>query len=151
MALKSEEVTVKNAAGDEKTFIIHEIPAWEAREIIAQYPVSALPKLGDYKVNEAMARKMLAHVEVVTGTGENLKLKTVELINNHCDFVTLARLEGLMFTLNFSFFLQGPISSFSAIISQKAQAFLSSMSMGFSGQSSQKDAPASPISEPSTR
>jgi hypothetical protein len=60
-----------------------------------------------------MDRKIMAHVQVVTDNGSKIDLKTVELINNHCDFVTAAKLEGLMFQLNFGFFYKErpPVSS----------------------------------------
>jgi hypothetical protein len=136
------DVEVADRNGDKKTFTIGHIPAVQSREIIAQYPLSALPKLGDYQVNEQMFFKMMAYVEVHTDGGK-IMLKTKELINNHCDFVQSARLEGLMFQKNWGFFLQGPISSFSQIITQKAQALISQMLTLSSRPSPEADKPPS--------
>lgn len=133
------EVTIANRKGIEKTYIISEIPAFQSREIIAQYPVSAMPKLGDYVVNEAMCLKMMTYVEVVTPEGDRHRLKTVALINNHCDFMQLAKLEGLMFQHNWGFFLQGTLSGFSDAINQRAPQWISKISTALSGLLSQME------------
>lgn len=142
MLIDPEEVVIKNKKGDEKKFIISEIPAVQSREIIAQYPLSALPKLGDYQVNEKMFFKMMEYVDVLTEGGP-IRLKTKELINNHCDFVTAARLEGLMFQKNWGFFLLGTTSTFSDLIKEKGKQLLTAISTVSSAQSSQTEKPAS--------
>lgn len=96
-----------------KTFILSKFPATAGREIIAGYPLSGLPKIGDYKVNEEMMFKLMAHVAVPREGGEPLKLTTRALIDNHCgDWETLARVEVEMLKRNCSFFGNGQASSF---------------------------------------
>lgn len=149
LLIDPKEVSVADRHGNEKIYIISEIPAVQSREIITQWPVSALPKLGDYKVNEQMFFKMMEYVEVITSEGKTVRLRTRELINNHCDFAQCARLEGLMFQHNWGFFLQGTISSFLETIMQKVPAWISKISTASSALSSLKDAPASTNSEQS--
>jgi hypothetical protein len=145
-----KEITITSRLGKEKTYIISEIPAYDSREIAAKYLVSALPKIGDYPASEAMSQKMMKFVEVVTDGGQNLRLTTKELVQNHCDFKQLSTLEKEMVMHNYGFFLQGTVSTFFGDIIQKGRALISKTSTDFSGLSSPKEPQASTNSEPST-
>jgi hypothetical protein len=144
-----KEITITSRQGIEKTYIISEIPAMESREIAAQYLPSAMPKLGDYKVNEQMAYKLMKYVEVVTDGG-NIRLITKALIENHADFKQQATLEKEMVMHNYGFFLQGTVLSFFGDIIQKGQTLISKISMASSAPSSAKEEQPSTNSEPST-
>jgi hypothetical protein len=93
-------------------FVLSKFPATIGREIIMQYPTSALPKVGDYSTNEALMLKIMAHVGVVIeGRDEPQKLISRQLVDNHV--VTpedLMRLEWAMLNYNFSFFGNGKLS-----------------------------------------
>ncbi|EPU4437383.1 hypothetical protein ACVW8M_003231 [Morganella morganii] len=104
MLIKPKEVAVKDADGVEKTFIISRLPAITGREILAKYPLSNAPKIGDYEVSKDAMLKMMAYV-CVQVSGEEIPLKTQTLIDNHVpDGESLIRLELEMLKYNTSFF-----------------------------------------------
>ncbi len=110
--IEEKEVQIKTQTGDEKTFIISKFPAIQGREIIAKYPLSGMPKLGDYAVNEETMLKLMAFVAVKVGE-THVQLTTRALVDNHIpDWECLARIEMAMMEYNCSFFQNGIISSF---------------------------------------
>lgn len=110
--LQPKEVQIKTAAGDERTYILSKFPAVAGREIVAKYPLSGMPKLGDYAVNEETMLKLMGFVGVPNGEGV-LQLSTRALVDNHVpDWETLARLEIAMMEYNVSFFSNGRASGF---------------------------------------
>ena len=137
--IQPKEIQVVTQDGEQKTFIISKFPAIQGREIIAKYPLSAVPKLGDYAVNEETMLKLMAFVSVPRAEGEPLALTTRALIDNHVpDWETLARIEMAMMEYNVSFFANGKGSTFLENIVQKAQAYLSKTLMDSSGPLSPK-------------
>jgi len=140
--IKPEPRTITTRDGEAKTYIISRIPAIPAREIVAQYPVSALPRVGDYAVNEAMMLKVLSYVAAIDSEGREVQLTTRTLIDNHVpDFETLAKIEMAMFHYNCSFFADGKVSSFFDGFAQKVQALITKMLTDLSEQSSKKNKP----------
>ena len=134
-----KEVQIPNQSGVEKTFIISKFPAVQGREIVAKYPLSAMPKLGDYAVNEETMLKLMSFVAVPRDSGEPLCLTTRGLVDNHCeDWEQLARVEVAMMEYNVSFFANGKGSTFLEAIAAKAQASLSRMLTDLLGQLSPK-------------
>lgn len=136
--LQPKDLTVTTQAGEERTFILSKFPAIAGREIVAKYPLSAMPKLGDYAVNEETMLKLMAYVGVPQdGDRPPLRLTTRALIDNHIpDWETLARVEVAMMEYNVSFFGNGKASSFLETIATKAQQLLSQTLTDLSGQSS---------------
>lgn len=113
MLIKPQNHSVANKDGVEKTFIISRLPATVAREVVAKYPTSALPKIGDYQVSEDVMLKMMQYVAVVLEDGTELRLSTKSLVDNHVeDVVQLLRLEYLMLEENTGFFGKGGSSGF---------------------------------------
>ena len=109
--LKPKKITVKSMDGDEISVTISRIPASYAREILTQYPTSAMPKIGEYQLNESLMFKMMRYVAVKMDNGEYIQLGTRELIDNHIpDFDALAQIEFEMLTYNSNFFNIGKIS-----------------------------------------
>ena len=109
--IEPKEIKVAGIDGAEKAYIISKLPATVGREVVAQYPVSAMPKVGDYQVNEQIMLKLMKHVAVVTDNGTELTLSTKALIDNHCaDWQVLAKLEMAMLEYNTSFFGDGKVS-----------------------------------------
>jgi len=136
--LKPKEVTLTDLDGGQHTYIISRLPATVGREIITQYPISAMPKVGDYRVNETVMLKLMAHVAVVKSDGGVLVLSTQALVDNHVpDWETLARLEMAMMEYNVSFFANGRALTFFEGIAQKAQQLISQTLTASSAQSSQ--------------
>lgn len=130
-------VEITTQRGNVKTFKIGKVPAITGREIVAKYPVSLLPRVGDYQVSEETMLKLMAHVAVVLPDGSELPLSTRVLIDNHVeDWETLAKLEVTALEHNCSFFGKGRTSDFLEGIAQKAQALIFQMLTASSEQSS---------------
>lgn len=120
--IKPEELVLKDAEGNDRKFILSNFPAVQGREIVAQYPTSGLPKVGDYGLNRELMLKLMSYVAVDLG-GTLQRLETEALINNHVpDWEMLAKLEMAMMEKNCSFFRDGRSSDF---LENMAQIFLS--------------------------
>lgn len=127
---------------DGKTYILTKFPAVAGREIIALYPMSGLPKIGDYKVNEETMLKLMKYVHVKLQNGQSLALGSRDLIDNHVtSWETLAKIEMAMMEYNCSFFQDGRLSTFLNDTAQKIPAWISKILTAFSAQSSQADKP----------
>jgi len=138
--LAPKEFTVTTQAGENRTYILSKFPAVQGREIIAKYPLSAMPKLGDYAVNEETMLKLMSFVGVPRETGGPLCLTTRALVDNHVpDWETLARIEVAMMEYNVSFFGDGRALTFLEAIAQKFQASISRMLTDLSAQLSPKE------------
>ena len=136
---------------DGKTYIISKFPAVAGREIVAKYPLSGMPKLGDYAVNEETMLKLMKYVCVITPSGQ-LALSSKDLIDNHIQsWETLARLEWTMLEYNCSFFRDGRISSFFRDFLQKLPAWISKTLTGLSVPLSPVDLQPTENSKKSTR
>lgn len=151
MLIKPKEVQIKDVDGIEKTFVISRLPAVTGREILAKYPLSNAPKIGDYEVSKEAMLKMMAYVCAVSD-GEEIPLKTQTLIDNHVpDGESLIRLELEMLKYNTSFFGTGGNSGFLPFLISKVGSSLPSIIktlMASLQSSSAKDSPPSPNSKP---
>lgn len=143
--IKPKRFEVQTQEGETKAYFVSRFPAIQGREIIAKYPLSAMPKLGDYAVNEETMVKLMGFVALPNEQGEpGLRLTTKALIDNHVpDWETLARIEVAMMEYNVSFFGNGRASTFLSGFAQKAQAWISQMLTASLAQSSQKVKPPS--------
>lgn len=102
--IKPKTVLIANKEGQEKEFIISRAPATVAREIVAKYPTSLIPKLGEYATNEATMLLMMQYV-AVTIDGREQRLSTKALVDNHVeDVIQLVKLEAAMLEENTGFF-----------------------------------------------
>lgn len=111
--IKPKDVTVKDLDGNEVTFTISRFPTVAGREITTQYPVSSVPKLGDYKINEDLMRRMMGYVEAYKPDGGKIRLTTDALINNHVpDANAQLCLEWEVMGYNTNFFGAGKTLSF---------------------------------------
>lgn len=108
--IQPKTVMITTMAGEQREYILSKFPAIAGREIIAKYPLSSMPKLGDYAVSEETMLKLMAFVGVPLDNGSTLALTTKALVNNHVsDWETLAKLEIEMLEYNTSFFSLGKI------------------------------------------
>lgn len=139
--LQPKEFPTQTPDGQTRVYILSKFPAIAGREIVAKYPLSAMPKLGDYAVNEETMLKLMAYVGVpVEGKDAPLMLTTRALVDNHIpDWETLARVEIAMMEYNVSFFGNGKASGFLDAMTRKLQALLSQTLTDLSGQSSPKE------------
>lgn len=136
--IQPKEVELETQAGEKRVYLVSKFPAVQGREIVAKYPLSAMPKLGDYAVNEETMLKLMAFVAVPRAEGAPLQLTTRALVDNHVpDWETLARIEWAMMEYNVSFFGNGKGLTFLEAITQKAQAYLSRTLTDLSAQLSQ--------------
>ncbi|RIQ51058.1 hypothetical protein [Bordetella avium] len=105
--IKPRSVMIADRDGVEKEFIISRLPATAAREVIAKYPLSNIPKLGDYATSEEVMKKLMSYV-AVNVDGRELRLTTQALIDNHVvDGIQLLKLEVEMIQENTGFFERG--------------------------------------------
>lgn len=125
--LEPKEITLKTQAGTERKYLLSKFPAIAGREIITKYPVSNIPKIGEYQQSEEVMLKLLAFTATVTPDGTPLQLTTRALVDNHVpDWETLARLEWSQLEYNCSFFGNGLNSGFFASISQQGVKWITS-------------------------
>jgi len=126
---------------DGKVFILSKFPAVAGREIIAKYPTSMVPKIGDYKVSEETMLKLMSYVGVSIGDSV-IPLTTIALVNNHTgNWETLAKLEIAMMEYNCSFFRDGRISNLLNDTAQKTPVWISKILTALSAQSSPTEKP----------
>lgn len=110
---------------DGKEYILSKFPAVQGREIITKYPLSGLPKIGDYAVNEETMLKLMGHVAIKLPGGA-VRLDNIQIINNHVpSWETLVKLEAKMLEYNVSFFQNGRILTFFEDFAQKAPQWIS--------------------------
>lgn len=137
--LEPKEIIIVDAGGKERNFILSKFPAIQGREIIAKYPVSNMPKLGDYDVSQEIMLKLMKFVSVKTGD-ISVALDSIDLVNNHVgDWETLAKIEMAMMEYNCSFFREGRISVFLSDFVQKSLPKILKTLMDSLGQSSQAE------------
>jgi hypothetical protein len=126
---------------DGKTYILSKFTAETGREILAVFPLSALPKIGDYKTNKEMALKIYSHIAVPRGPGlAPMPLNMWQLVNQHVDnAITGYKLEKAMIEYNFGFFLEGRVSTFFQDIAQKLPDVATKILMVFWERLSQRN------------
>ncbi|EKC9955256.1 hypothetical protein OQO23_004137 [Salmonella enterica] len=141
--IQPKEFKAVDQDGNERTYIISKFPAIEGREIVCKYPVSAMPKVGDYAVNEETMLKLMSCVAVdINGTP--LRLTTRALVNNHCpDWEVLGRVEMAMMEYNVSFFAKGRSLLSSGGLKAKLLPLITKTLTVLSAQLSQKGGPRS--------
>lgn len=138
--IEPKHIQLPTQAGEVKTYILHKFPAVAGREIVAKYPLSNMPKLGDYNVSEEVMLKLISFVGVETAPGNVQMLTTRGLVDNHVpDWEVLARLEWAMLEYNCSFFANGLNSDFFANMRAKAPAWISQILTALQAQSSPAD------------
>ena len=138
--LEPFEKEIELSTGGVKVYTLHKFPAVSGREIITQYPISAAPKVGDYKRNEELMLKLMGYVSVPGVNGNPLFLKTRELIDNHVpDSETLMRIEWAMMQYNSAFFQNGKLFDFLGYMEGKLGTFLTQTLTDFSRSLLKKD------------
>jgi hypothetical protein len=127
---------------DGTKYVLSKFPATVGREIIMQYPSSAMPKIGDYATNEALMLKIMTYVGVrIDGRDEPLMLTTRQLVDNHVpDAEMLMRLEWAMMNHNFAFFQNGKLSGILDQVANRTVALIQKTLMDLSQQLSTKGA-----------
>ncbi|MDC5905687.1 hypothetical protein [Proteus mirabilis] len=147
MLIKPKEITVIDSDRQQHTFIISRLPATIGREILAKYPLSNAPKIGDCEVSKEAMLKMMAYV-AVEKEGQEIYLKTSTLIDNHVpDGEALIRLELEMLKYNTSFFGNGGSQNFLQYLLGKLSGSLPSIIKTLMASLPSSSQPASPLSQ----
>ncbi len=116
--IKPEELNITDPDGTERTYILSNFDAVNGREIITQYPMTGLPKAGDYPENKKLMNKLMSYVAVVVDD-KKIRLETDALINNHVrNADTLLQIEMAMMVKNCSFFRDGRSLDFFDMLAQ---------------------------------
>lgn len=137
---------------DGKVFTLHKFTVRAGREIMSQYPLSAIPKLGDYTVNETLALKIMNFVAVKTDAGTMIPLTTWDLIDNHVpSWEAQFKIELAMVEYNFHFFQQGGVSTLLEGFTQMLPQWIAKILTQWSQLSSQTEKPLSENSRSGTR
>jgi len=132
--LEPKEFTVGNSK-----YLLHKFPAVQGREIVAKYPIAALPKLGDYGVSEETMLKLMNFV-CAEKNGKTIRLENRTLVDNHvASWEVLAKIEVAMMEYNCSFFTNGKASDFLEGVAQKFLSKISEMLINSSVPSLQQE------------
>lgn len=111
--IKPKDITIKDADGVERYYILSRLPYPVGRKVAAIYPVSNMPKAGNYQQSEEVMRDMFNFIHVNLGENGSMPLSTLAMIENHVpDTTTGLRLEAAMLAYNFDFFGQGGLSGY---------------------------------------
>lgn len=140
--IQPKEVTIE-FEGEELKFNISKFPATVGREIISKYPISNMPKIGDYKVSEETMLLLMKYVERVYPDRVQ-ELSNKALVDNHIpSWEVLAKLEVLMIDYNCSFFRNGKGLDFLKKLQTLAEPKIIEMLTVLSGKLSQAAKPHS--------
>lgn len=142
--IKPKTITLKNRDDEEKEFIISRLPATVCREIMSKYPLSNLPKVGEYAVSEEAMLLLMKYIAVMSADQE-IRLTTKALVDNHVDDgILLARLEIQMLEYNTGFFGLGDNQGFLDCLLQKFKPLIMQMLIQLSAQSSAQNSQHTP-------
>jgi hypothetical protein len=134
--IQPKEITIE-FEDEELKFNISKFPATVGREIIAKYPISNMPKIGDYKVSEETMLLLMKYVERVYPDRVQ-ELTNKSLVDNHVpSWEVLAKLEMLMIDYNCSFFRNGKGLDFLKKLQTLAEPKIIEMLTVLSGKLSQ--------------
>lgn len=148
--IQPKEIQLTDETSATRTYILSKFPAVSGREIVTQYPLTGLPKIGEYALNEALMLKLMNFVAVPLN-GTPTRLSTRALVENHVpSWELLAKIEMEMMAYNCSFFLNGRASTFLSALAEKVPELISQILTVSLERLSQADKPASTNSEQST-
>ena len=148
--LEPRQFTCKDQNGNDRTYTLSKFDCISGREIVSKYPVSNLPKLGEYQISQEIMLKLMTFVYVDIN-GNPMPLSNATLITNHVpDWEVLAKIEREMLSYNCSFFQNGKGLTSLAELFQKAAEWTSKISTASLVQLFQQIKQHSTNSEPST-
>lgn len=137
--IKPKSIKLKNLDGEDREFTISRFPSTVCREVMAKYPLSNLPKLGEYKASEEAMLLLMSYVTVVREDRE-IRLSTKDLVDNHVDDgILLTRIEIQMIEYNTGFFGLGGNQGFLDCLIAKFSQSITPMLTRFLAQYSQAD------------
>lgn len=108
-----------------KTYTINKFKPTDGRKIVAGYPITLAPRIGNYDANEQLMQLLMSHVQVHLENGTKIALTTKALIDNHVlSWDDLVSLEYETLKANCKFMQDGNLMSFVDTIKQAATKFL---------------------------
>lgn len=108
MLINPKEITI-DFEGETLRFNIGKFPATVGREIITQYPINNIPKIGSYLQSEEIMLKLMKFVERVYDD-RTIELSSKTLIDNHVpSWEVLIKIEAFVIDYNCSFFELGKV------------------------------------------
>ena len=112
--IEPKEFHIKDMKGEDHVYLLSKIPASYSKEIVLQYPTSALPKIGDPALHMKITFMLMSYVGIPRDPGlEPLQLMTRELCDSHIpDLRTWMAIERAMASYNWDFFLPEDLSDF---------------------------------------
>lgn len=130
---------------DGQEFIFSLFPATEWREIVSGYPLTGMPKVGDYASNKTIMLKLMSYVAIPMPNGAPpLRLTTEGLINAHIRLgSTLVKVEWGMLQHNCDFLADGRISGFLEGLLEKLPEWITKILTQLSEKSSTQESPPS--------
>ena len=151
--IKPTEVTITDQDGTERRYRIGQIPYLSGgREVCSQYITSAMPKVGNYETNEALARKLFSHVDIMLEGDNGQRLTTDALVNNHVpDFVTGLQLEKEAIEHNLGFSIIGKLQESRQLWAAKLPELITAILTTLRESSPAPDNAPGTNSEPSTQ
>ena len=126
MLLNPTPLEVEGKDGVKRNYLLGDVPYLpDGREIASQFITTAVPKIGDYKLNEALSRKMFKYIAAVVDGSDPIILTTDALINNHVpDFITGIKLEEAMLERCLGFSVAGKLREYQGTWKNKGAGFL---------------------------
>ena len=127
--IDAERKTFISVKGKEHKYFIGKIP-WMGggREVLAEYLPTALPRVGDYKRNEDLARILYANVVAIDSDGNHFPLTTDSMINNHIPDVKVAlELEAAAFDKSTDFLILGKVLEYRTAWSLTVESFIANL------------------------
>lgn len=114
-----------------KTYTINKFKPTDGRKIVAGYPLTLAPKIGDYAANEQLMQLLMSYVEVHLADGSKMKLTTKALIDNHVpEWDDLVSLEYQTLQANCKFMQGEGLHSFMDLIKEAASKYLVEIMQG---------------------
>lgn len=152
MLINPKDITLTGRDGTERRYRIGQIPYLSGgREVCLNFVTTAMPKLGDRKENEDLARKMFAHIAVILEDNTELLLTTDALVNNHVpDFLVGIKLEEAALEHNVGFSVAGKTHEFLRECMDNLPRFITEILTQWQGSLSAKTEQPSKNLEPST-
>ena len=133
-------IELENADGISKTFVISKLPYSVGREVLSQFVPTGMPKVGDYPANHELMLKMMKFISVIKEDGNEQRLTTPALVDNHVDdFKQGVLLERAMLEYNLGFFGQGNLSTFLEELKAMLPKLISEMLTAYKAQLSQAE------------
>lgn len=94
-----------------KVFRVLKMGVYDTRKVVMTYPLSLIPKLGDYAINESLSDLLMKYVEVEVSLPDGrkhwLKLENRQLVEQHVDPMQILPLEIAVLDHTTGFFSSG--------------------------------------------